>query len=256
MPRVPACTWLGTCGYWFTQNTAFLLWLHTVTVGHRSRPTLLRSNRLRSIGCSPGSPGGRCAPMTVPQRSKTKLRVVCSFPCPLPTSLQRTPGATCHVRVSVTRNRTLLGKLGREHPAAGCSLLPTTRSSMCMVLQLPPVKYPNGWEENPLNSATKRHKVSPELLVAVSLSPALAVGTLQCQVSAMCWAWRCGEDTRPGGDNTPPKGQRQQGCPKAPGSRQGRGLCLWCCGRPSLCPEPLPPCTPQPRQLGPDRGVS
>lgn len=40
------------------------------------------------------------------------------------------PSATCHVRVGVTRNRTFLGSLGREHPAAGCSLLVTAHSSM------------------------------------------------------------------------------------------------------------------------------
>lgn len=38
--RVPACTWPGTCGYWFGQHTALPRQMHTVTMGHRDRPVL------------------------------------------------------------------------------------------------------------------------------------------------------------------------------------------------------------------------
>lgn len=38
-------------GSWFSQNTAAV---HTITTGHRGRPTLLWSNGLCSITCSTG----------------------------------------------------------------------------------------------------------------------------------------------------------------------------------------------------------
>ena len=60
---------------------------------------------------------------------------------------------------------------------------------ICMVLQLSPVKCPNGWEEKPLNSATIKYKVSPELLIAASSSSCPGCGEAaalgECRVLGM-----------------------------------------------------------------------
>lgn len=216
------CTWPGTCGCWHSQSLALpkpgtaKAW-HCHVPAPRARGTCVVTSRALLHLWHPGISGS--------QRGEEPSSMCSQLP--FGHHFATNGSAACLVGAGVTRitSRRAGTTYSRMLSSSHHSLISLSHCAGCCSSHL------NGGREKNFNSATKRW-----LLLLPSLLPAPAV-----PVSAVCWAWRCGDKMLPAGGNIP---QRVNGARLPLGMGAGGWVVLGCCG--STVPPSLPSCTPLP----------